>query len=750
MLTSRIPFSRNDALYEATTTTTTTTSTQAPPPTTSALPEAPLRRPGPRRPLRRRRPQQDYYYDDEEYDDEYVEERVNRRRKPNRQRRPEYVDEYENPRTYKDDSTEDDLYEHRPMNRARIRDNDEDDYEYERRQYERPRNRNRPAGKRRHNEEDRKVSDMERRPQNEGRQFTDTEKRKSADRRPLSSERRPADDRRATAASDNRRPLNERRRGNNDQRRPAYEEDTEPSRKQPDYQEEFDDDRSHKRNSQEDKVEITPKVRSSSSGASIFNRSRVPPKINRPVPVHEKSKFQYVAKPASASTQSNAEDELYDDEYDYENEPEKAQPAHTEEKGEMKKVLPASSQIDRRPIQKEESHILSKSKKDEKKDVDEDEYDEDDYIVPKAPIKENKNIYQRPTIEETRPRNAAIKSGHVNTRQSPANSRDINKESLPEDDEDDTLYDESPPKSKDKLISSPAQSSRGANGRLPITSSGNAEVPQKSFLNQGSSKVYRPSLYDRENARGTGPSGIGSQEQRQTSTTNSDEYAEDSEEPASAQVRPSGFRMNANNNGKLAPTAGEDDSDSDSYKEYRPVVRVLKRPFLPSRGGNPYLPRGLKPLGGTNTESAENSGTIDIGTTTSSGARILEHSPPIVRPSYYNNDYPQLQTGPRTTHQPQIEPPRSTLDEIFNEEYDVTLNDALNPTLKPLSQTRGSPIGFSLSKYDRINPYARSDVSHSPSLMRSTALHAPLNLHSRPQRGYQQPQQQFYDEELEY
>ncbi|XP_049804769.1 serine/arginine repetitive matrix protein 1-like [Schistocerca nitens] len=66
-------FKRNEALYKAasSSTTTTTTTTQAPPPPPPP-PPPPARRPqggGRRRPYRRRRPVYEYYYDDEEYDD---------------------------------------------------------------------------------------------------------------------------------------------------------------------------------------------------------------------------------------------------------------------------------------------------------------------------------------------------------------------------------------------------------------------------------------------------------------------------------------------------------------------------------------------------------------------------------------------------------------------------------------------------------------------------------------------------------
>lgn len=137
-----------------------------------------------------------------------------------------------------------------------------------------------------------------------------------------------------------------------------------------------------------------------------------------------------------------------------------------------------------------------------------------------------------------------------------------------------------------------------------------------------------------------------------------------------------------------------------------------------------------------------------------------------------------------TTQQPQlsIESPRSPLDEIFNSDYDVTLNDALNPTLKPLSHSHESHIGhgFTLNKYDH-DPYARSDVSQSSSQYRTTAIpssqsrqaqasqiatqqqhqhHQPqtrqqqalpqMQKQQTPQSQQSQQSQQYYDDEYDY
>lgn len=154
----------------------------------------------------------------------------------------------------------------------------------------------------------------------------------------------------------------------------------------------------------------------------------------------------------------------------------------------------------------------------------------------------------------------------------------------------------------------------------------------------------------------------------------------------------------------------ESDSDFDSPKN-RPYVRVMKRPFLPSRGGSIYLPRGLKAVG--------------VGITT-------EYTTENVRP----NSNPSNMGSP--------------LDEIFNNDYDVTLNDALNPTLKPLSHSHESPIGFSLNKYDRANPYARADVSHSPSQYRSTTIQKPKSQSQTQTQTQAHTQSQYYDDEYEY
>lgn len=155
-------------------------------------------------------------------------------------------------------------------------------------------------------------------------------------------------------------------------------------------------------------------------------------------------------------------------------------------------------------------------------------------------------------------------------------------------------------------------------------------------------------------------------------------------------------------------------------------VRVVKRPFLPSRGGNPYLSRGLQPLG-------VKTGPTEAGSSNSAGSNNVQNSPPQNRDIY--NTGPQTFKNPTTT-KPQIEPPaRVNLDDIYDNDYDVTLNDALNPTIKPITQ-RGAPFQYANNKYITSNArpnYSPIELSPSQSQYRRTAVRAPapLPLYSR-------------------
>lgn len=108
---------------------------------------------------------------------------------------------------------------------------------------------------------------------------------------------------------------------------------------------------------------------------------------------------------------------------------------------------------------------------------------------------------------------------------------------------------------------------------------------------------------------------------------------------------------------------GELENDQKSF------VKIYKRPFLPSRGGNPYKSRGLSPVGPSSlTHEAADSGSSRL----------------------------------------------TTLDDIYNEEYDVELNDALNPNLKPLtSSSRGISYPSSFTRADGYSSQSRQSIQRS-------------------------------------
>lgn len=785
---------RNDALYKATTTTSTTTTTQAPPPTTTTqTPERPLRRPGSaRRPLRRRRPQHDYYYDDDEdyLEEDYVEERINRRRKPGRQRirRPEY-DDYDSPRAHKD--MDEESYPLRPMHRdrSRTRDEDLDDYDYDRRSYDRPRSRLRPSmDSRRHMDEDRRsfADDDERKPA-----LIDS-KRKPIERRPLA--RRPvvSEDRRSNG-DDRRSVLDEpRRRRPYSNARPMHDEDEEidpPARKQSsatlrdDY--DLDEPRPAAKRpvtAQEPKLGVIPKVRSSSAVASIFSRPRAPPKISRPVPTNEKKKYEYqpqaVKPPTDAPATAVDEAPLYDDDYDYETEAPKSPPPKHERPETKKHPSILSHRDSRLPLTaSKEDHLLNT-----KPHPIEDE-DRDDRVTSSKPQRSTLNNLPasvatpvrvvKPEFVDARSRGAPAKVD-----QKPIVELEPEEEELGDDgefaeysdEEIDPKLENAPPKQAEVERVPVVEDDRRDDYRSaakepePASRTVSVESARSHSIHQDRSNVetlppYKPQLqrltspppsvptsvkFDNEDGRYYEKSGT------RIESSERDVYTLFNKEHLHAvPPQPSGFK-----------SIGHERDDSDPYKLNRSYIRIMKRPFLPSRGGSPYLPRGLKPVGVgiTNTDYPTGPSTLAAGTepTPVSGSIRLPsllNSEPISRINF-NSNFPSAPAqaapiGSRPTHPPQIESPRNPLDDIYNSDYDVTINDALNPTLKPITQSHESSVTFDLPKYsNRHNPYARADVLHAPSQFRSTAVRAPLqsppSRQSAPSRS--RAPQQYYDD----
>ncbi|CAG9821007.1 unnamed protein product [Phaedon cochleariae] len=164
----------------------------------------------------------------------------------------------------------------------------------------------------------------------------------------------------------------------------------------------------------------------------------------------------------------------------------------------------------------------------------------------------------------------------------------------------------------------------------------------------------------------------------------------------------------------------------------QPLIRLVKRPFLPSRGGNPYSARGLKPVGAKAAPNARENSEVfnkELGNRdnyhseftptevildslmktriVSAVSRDNHEEGEDPRPAVPTDNYQRgvdsrqnFQKPDEYQSQPHKLPAKNPLD-IAIDEYDITLNDALNPTL-PNLPVRGYPTGFDVVNNEYI------------------------------------------------
>lgn len=209
-----------------------------------------------------------------------------------------------------------------------------------------------------------------------------------------------------------------------------------------------------------------------------------------------------------------------------------------------------------------------------------------------------------------------------------------------------------------------------------------------------------------------------------------------------------------------------------------PIMRIIKRPFLPSRGGSPYNGRGLHPIGLKAADKA-------VLENDSEESRVEEQEPdyvdevqskelepirefsknddrpkPLFKPSpvivkvpvrsKYPPSAPEL-ISPESSRQQTYKSSHTTQrpkivenDPLDLNEYDVTLNEALSPTL-PNLPIRAFPTGFGSGGDYGYTAYSRPRYVLEPVL--SPTNNNYVNANKRSQQRYEAvPHQVQYTE----
>lgn len=451
--------------------------------------------------------------------------------------------------------------------------------------------------------------------------------------------------------------------------------------------------RKQQQQNQEETVSDEKLVKPAGTG-SIFDRPRPLPRINRPVPKSEKNKFAYKA---SESPNVNVRDGSKNDDanasYEYEDISISSSTSSTTPKSSaapsstkpfsFQKLKPASSLST--TIKTTTTTTTTKASVDDGAEVYEYVYEDEDYDTVVTPT-------QKPIIEIS---------------------------SIKPKDERASLY------------SSRVRNEYIASSTLPSTTTSTtaASSPDSFRLNRYKNDNSReniqqqPSYVDPLVRKPLVPSIIPNRNANNRKFANKQTVFE----PVTQEIPTKKFSFqNAYNNRNLDNKAEIESIAEDKEQLQKSTVKVIKRPFLPSRGGNPYKARGLQPVGILAEQQQQQQ-------------QSNEKQEDEKNVSYNDGNRKQTDTQ------------KLTLEDLY-EEYDVDLNDALNPMLKPLTSSRNVQ-GFS----SRSSTVDVNDKDHPQSSQNTKVVSKTDQLISKPaaaavssQKGTTTPLPEYYEDELEY